>query len=189
MALTSQTLMQKAMGNDTYEQVWDFGGIADIVVYSTFAVGAASMIAGAAMATYSAKNASSALELYWETFNVVDEINDNVAEATDIVDFSSIADDVEKAKIHINKAFEHWPQADKNFQNAGKNLNKVFKLGTVGRWMMGIGGALMVMAAVLKGVQLYQFYNRTFSKIPIMIVDEADIVSYTTNSKGGRRSR
>ena len=58
------------------------------------------------------------------------------------------------------------------------------RVSTAGKWLMGIGGALMIMAAVLKGVQLYQYYHRTFSPIPTMIVDEADIVSYTTNRKG-----
>ncbi|MBQ7546506.1 MAG: hypothetical protein IJT41_06050, partial [Clostridia bacterium] len=55
---------------------------------------------------------------------------------------------------------------------------------TWGKFLMGIGGALMIAAAVLKGVQLYNYYNRTFSAIPVMIVDEADIVSYTTDSSG-----
>ena len=50
--------------------------------------------------------------------------------------------------------------------------------------MMGIGGALMIVAAVLKGVQIYEYYHRTFTQIPNMIVDEADIVSYTTNDEG-----
>ena len=58
------------------------------------------------------------------------------------------------------------------------------KYSMAGRWLMGIGGALMIMAAVLKGVQIHQYYNRTFSKIPVMIVDEADIVSYTTDDAG-----
>ena len=58
------------------------------------------------------------------------------------------------------------------------------KFNVPGRWLMGIGGALMIIAAVLKGVQLHYYYNRTFSKIPVMIVDEADIVSYTTDDAG-----
>ena len=70
---------------------------------------------------------------------------------------------------------------------AEKGYNKgmqYIKIGTAGRWLMGIGGALMLLAAALKAVQLYQFYHRTFTQIPTMIVDEADIVSYTTNSEG-----
>jgi|GEM_PF-6481129 len=35
---------------------------------------------------------------------------------------------------------------------------------------MGIGGALMIIAAVLKGVQICEYYHRTFTQIPNMIV-------------------
>ena len=55
---------------------------------------------------------------------------------------------------------------------------------TWGKFLMGIGGALMIMAAILKGVQLHYYYNRTFSAIPVMIVDEADIVTITTDDAG-----
>ena len=36
----------------------------------------------------------------------------------------------------------------------------VTKMGTAGRWMMGIGGALMVGAAIVKAVQLAIYYRR-----------------------------
>ena len=57
-------------------------------------------------------------------------------------------------------------------------------LGTTGKWLMGIGGALMIVAAVIKAIQMYEFYNRTFTQIPTMIVDEADIVIYTPGENG-----
>ena len=50
--------------------------------------------------------------------------------------------------------------------------------------MMGIGGALMIAAAALKVAQIIEFYNRTFTQIPTMIVDEADIVEYKTGKDG-----
>jgi hypothetical protein len=53
-----------------------------------------------------------------------------------------------------------------------------------GRWLMGIGGALMLAAAAMKGYQLYKYYNRDFTPIPLYIVDEADIVSYSTDKNG-----
>ena len=60
----------------------------------------------------------------------------------------------------------------------------VMKMGTVGKWIMGIGGAIMIMAAVLKGVQIYKYYHRDFTIIPIMIVDESDIVTYVKDKNG-----
>lgn len=67
---------------------------------------------------------------------------------------------------------------------AKAEVSKVGKIGTAGRWLMGIGGALMILAAALKGVQIYQYYHRTFTAIPIMIVDEADIVTETIDENG-----
>ena len=58
------------------------------------------------------------------------------------------------------------------------------KLGTAGKWMMGIGGALMIAFGVLKGVQMYQYYHVEFSRIPIMIVDEADIKTTVKGDDG-----
>ena len=63
---------------------------------------------------------------------------------------------------------------------------KIVKVDTAGKWLMGIGGALMVLAAVLKGVQIKKYYNRTFTMIPTMIVDEADIVTYSTDDQGNQ---
>ena len=58
------------------------------------------------------------------------------------------------------------------------------KLGTAGKWMMGIGGALMIAFAILKGVQMYQYYHVEFSRIPIMIVDESDIKTTVKGDDG-----
>jgi hypothetical protein len=37
----------------------------------------------------------------------------------------------------------------------------------------------LVAAAFAKGYQMYKYYQKTFTQIPTMIVDEADIVTYT----------
>ena len=58
------------------------------------------------------------------------------------------------------------------------------KLGIHGRVMLGIGAVFIIGAALLKAYQLYEYYQHTFTPIPLMIVDEADIVTYTTDSEG-----
>ena len=55
---------------------------------------------------------------------------------------------------------------------------------TAGRVMLCIGAALMIYAAFAKSYQLVKYYQRTFSPIPRMIVDEADIVTYDTDTDG-----
>ncbi len=57
-------------------------------------------------------------------------------------------------------------------------------MGVAGRWMMGIGGALMIGAAVVKAVQMWKYYDRDMDPIPVMIVDESDIITYVTDDDG-----
>ncbi len=49
---------------------------------------------------------------------------------------------------------------------------------------MGVGGLLILAAAGYKFWQYGQYFSRKFSPIPMMIVDEADIVTYLTDEKG-----
>lgn len=52
---------------------------------------------------------------------------------------------------------------------------------------MCIGGALIIAAAFAKEYQLYEYYHRTFTQIPMYIGDEADIVSYEKDEEGNER--
>ena len=174
VALTSDTLMQKAMGNDPYADMWDEFGIADIIAYSTFALGTVTMITGAGLMV-AAKSI--------ETAQVV-----QAAQTTDILQeveaFNSVLDSLDAIENGETIVSQGEAVIVSRGADVNKAVNSTSAFGTAGRWMMGIGGALMLVAAALKAAQLYQFYHVTFTQIPIMIVDEADIVTYTTNSEG-----
>ncbi|MBR3640372.1 MAG: hypothetical protein IKN50_07180, partial [Clostridia bacterium] len=193
VALTSKALQERAMGNDPYGQVWDFGGIMDIVSYSTFAAGAVTMAVGVAMAVRSiqATAAQGAIEARLaEVARIQNEIN---SWHTELQSITTIAEGMinqggataelgrEMIVVRVDKINSLYADVNKA-QKATYNVTGT--MSTASKWVMGIGGALMIAAAVLKGVQLYQYYNRTFSKIPIMIVDEADIVTITTDDAG-----
>ncbi|MBQ9557518.1 MAG: hypothetical protein IJU94_02830 [Clostridia bacterium] len=184
VALTSNTLMQKAMGNDPYEDILEEGGLIDILAYSSFGAGALSMIAGAAMSVYSSNNFLSAVYTLNDVLNVKDQAQRVFEEAVSTIENSDWAESVQTAKSQIKNIVDKWPGIEKNVTSANKAVNNLSRIGTAGRWLMGIGGVLMLLAVALKAAQLYQFYHRTFTQIPIMIVDEADIVSYTTNDDG-----
>ena len=184
VALTSDTLMQKSMGNDPYEDLWDFGGMIDVIAYSAFGVGAVSMAAGIAMAVYSSKNVMSAIYAMSDALDVYDTARDLLKKAVDIVENSTVFEEVEQAREQGTNLIFNMPGLDNKATAATNRVNRMFKLSTAGRWMMGIGGALMIIAAILKGIQIYEYYHRTFTQIPNMIVDEADIVSYTKNDEG-----
>ena len=193
VALTSKALQERAMGNDPYGQVWDFGGIMDIVSYSTFAAGAVTMAVGIAMAVRSiqASAAQGALAARlaavariqsdingWHT-----ELQSIITIAEGMIDQGGKTAELGQKMIEVRVDKINSLYADVNkAQKATYNVTGT--MSTASKWVMGIGGALMIAAAVLKGVQLYQYYNRTFSKIPIMIVDEADIVTITTDDAG-----
>ena len=146
VALTSDTLMQKSMGKDPYEQIWDEGGVVDIIAYTGIALGVGSMVAGVVASVFS---------------------------HTQLLKLCQ-SEELTLACL--------WELAEKpRYQNT---ISRLQNIGGIGKWLMGIGGALMIIAAILKGVQIYEYYHRTFTQIPNLIVDEADIVSYTTNDVG-----
>ena len=64
------------------------------------------------------------------------------------------------------------------------SMGKIASMNTAGKWLMGIGGALMIAFAILKGVQMYMYYHTEFSRIPVMIVDQADIETHITDENG-----
>ena len=68
-----------------------------------------------------------------------------------------------------------------NFTMAMKPHQKLF---FATRYIATVGFILMFLAVELKVVQILKFYNRTFTMIPMMIVDEADIVKNLTDENG-----
>ena len=103
-------------------------------------------------------------------------------EARNLLDYGKkkIGDAAEKL-FNAEKAANN--AADKAASDAAKKTSMT-KVGTAGKWIMGIGGALMIMAAALKGAQIYKYYHRDFTMIPLMIVDESDIVTYVKDKNG-----
>ena len=152
VALTSDALQQKAMGNDPYAGILNEEGIVGSCTYLALTLGTIAFIAGTVMFAKTIKAIDFYIELSQQPMQYGAE-----GEIT-----FGLIDQMEAQEMAASL----------------KTVN------TWGKFLMGIGGALMIAAAVLKGVQLYNYYNRTFSAIPVMIVDEADIVSYTTDSSG-----
>ena len=168
VALTSKALEQKSFGKDPYDILWDEFGLVDILSYATLGAGFITLAAGAAMAIYSARalpGMMNAMGLQMRHLKDVMRIVE--LRARPVSDFNYIVG-------------TSWTQEE------GVAITKMAELGTSGRWMMGIGGAFMLIAAALKGAELYQFYHRDFSAIPTMMVDEADIVSHDTDEEGNQ---
>ena len=168
VALTSDALMQKNLGRDPYDELWDLGGMADMAFYVGIGVGALSAAAGAAMfiATYKSIKTLTEDVAYFQNMKSSYQLTlHGVAKP--------YARDVGALRMYTDKLSE-----------AQSKLSKATKISTAGKWLMGIGGALMILSAILKGVQMAKYYNRTFSVIPRMIVEERKIVTTTTDENG-----
>ena len=200
VALTSKALSEKAIGRDPYGDIWDPGGVVDILSYTSFGVGMLSMAAGAAMAVKAAKEISSLTKIAEELSNLKSNLKlDTLLFKVDIAqkhlnsvrlggdkEVISVAEKVlfdsqDEYLLELNKTYAQHAKDVAENKNAITSMNNV---STAGKWLMGIGGALMIAAAVLKAVEMHKYYNRDFTVIPNMIVDEADIVTHTTDANG-----
>ena len=210
VALTTKARMRKDMGDDPYDAWLADGGYGDIITYSLMGTGLVMLTVGAIMTVRAnnaykialeAEKASSAAYDAWHAKIAV--LEDNIKECESIRDWYK-SWKYEYAKIEFERNSKLYAS---DFQRAAKELGirednlrkaqqaydeayelrpeiKTAKLSTAGRWMMGIGGAIMLLSAAAKVIEITQWYDRTFTRIPTMIVDEADIVSYTTDENG-----
>ena len=152
VALTSDALQQKAMGNDPYAGILNEEGIVGTCTYLALTLGTIVFITGTVMFAKTIK----AINFYTELSKQPMQYG-----AEGEITFG-LMDQMEAQEI-------------------AASLKTVRLASAV---IMGIGAALMIFTAVMKGLQLYNYYNRTFSAIPVMIVDEADIVTITTDENG-----
>ncbi len=157
VALTSEAMMhQNLMQDDPYD-IWDVKNLENILIYSMAALGFCSLV--------------TSLALTYEYVNVA--INDRV-------NFRNVGWFYNKEKSEFVENLKAYIDSGDDVR---EELNGI-RSGMAARWLTVIGGALMVGAAVWKLIQYGKSFQRTFTPIPMMIVDEADIVSYVTDEKG-----
>ena len=199
VALTSKARMQKDMGEDPYDAWLSDGGYGDIITYSMMGVGLVMLTIGtvmvvrsykvykaaeAALNTYKANIASLSRNVKWCTrdlnFYKGRLLAARYVKNRDYTALSEVSDKLFKARQDLDKAEQALAEAQ---AKAAPELPAT-KMSVTGRWMMGIGGAIMILTAVAKIVEITAFYDREFTIIPTMIVDEADIVNYSTDENG-----
>ena len=174
VALTSEALMEQNAGNgNAYDKIWDNTGIVAISAYAAAAVSVPVMIAGGVMA------ASKSI-----TYTISAEEVKQLKEMVEV--YTNAMDTMKKTKIPNLTLSEDQLSDLTTAQNKLNNAQRVHNAGisTAGRWMLGIGGALLIGAAIVKGVQMWKYYDRTMKPIPLMIVDQSDIMTYVTDESG-----
>ena len=174
VALTSEALMaQNAGKGQAFDKLWDNAGIAAITAYAAAAIGAVTLATGAVMAVKGV-----------ETITVAPALT--ASEIRTIELQIQYADTMIKRLSGTNVDTGFWVSEKAKYEKQIEETSytQTTKMGTAGRWMMGIGGALLIGAAILKGVQMWKYYERDMKPIPRMIVDESDIVTYLTDDNG-----
>ena len=172
VAITSEALMEQNAGKgQAFDQIWDNMGIVAIATYAVAALGAVTMAAGTVLAVkgmeYTGKY----------TAESVQDIKDDIVLLKDVIKGNLMSEQA--------KAAERQNLIVKQNQLKDANASRVStEMGVAGRWMLGIGGVLLLSAAYLKGVQMWNYYERDMKPIPRMIVDESDVVTYLTDDNG-----
>ena len=174
VALTSAAEMEPNMGRgQAYELLYNNLGVMAIASYSVAAASVISMIAGGAMMAKDSAIRAAAIKTAADKLAAAekDVMDANVYYANGSFpgdgDGTVIAQKYKDALAESDKASHH---------TSG--------IGYAGRTLVAIGAVLLIGAAVYNGYRFYSYYQKTFTPIPLMIVDEADIVSFTQDAEG-----
>ncbi|MBU5462319.1 hypothetical protein [Lachnoclostridium sp. MSJ-17] len=143
VALTSEALREKSKGKDPYDTVWNLGGIADIIAYTSAGVGALAMVAGAA--TYLTSFKKSVQFFASLQRGKVVNIKGNIVKLIR-TSYKYNTKYMIALEAHVADAYSVETSKAQKLLNANK----------AGKWLMGIGAAIMVAAAILKAVQMSQ---------------------------------
>ena len=175
VALTSEALMEQNAGrSNAFNEMWNNTGMVAMATYAGFVVGAVTFGLGTLMAVKGfdvvTKSAQEVQFLQGEYNATLMEINMQSEEGV-LLETISKADQAELTAAESNL-------------EAAQGTKVVNEIGVTGRVFMGIGGALMIAAAVVSAIRLYKYYDRDMTPIPRMIVDESDIVTYLTDDDG-----
>nr|MCR4644600.1 hypothetical protein [Oscillospiraceae bacterium] len=188
VALTNRAMMEKAIGKSPYEETWGFGdwGWVDVLSASLLAESVIFLYGGRYVLKHAAETLTSELNATLIPTTINPELSGYYMYENALVNLERFgANDAMSMKVY-NKSLDLLSKSETaNMQKYYNNaLHSYDQTALLGKWLLGIGGAMLIAAAVLEGVHLWQYYNRDFIPIPLYIVDEADIVSYTRDKNG-----
>ena len=189
VALTSNAMMEKSKGYDPFSDIGSFSGVYNITCYSAM-IASLPMIGYGIYLIRNNPTPGQALDAYWSADAGVTIWKSAVKNEMDYMHevtfgnqkfapgytYSSKAEWIKEYKKDLSTLRMYEEQMSEAQAQRTSALT--------GRIIAGIGGALLIGAAVAKGYQVYKYYQKTFTPIPSMIVDEADIVTYTEGEDG-----
>ncbi len=185
VALTSQAKMQKNMGKtDWFDSAFDWNGMGNMIAYAGAVAGISAIIGGAMMLSKSNGRGG------WFYISIEDTklLRDQTKLYKTYVEETQLQVDLlvsEEGLSHADAVKEVGNEIGiKNMKaEVSKTRSEIFN-GSYGRWLTALGGVILLATAGFEIAQLAKYYNCTFTEIPMLIVDEADIVSYLTDKDG-----
>ena len=190
VALTSKALMEAGQGYDPYNDLWSFSGIYNITCYSAAIASVPLLAGGIAMIVMNRPSAAMLNRIGWLEGAVkiyADSVQHEIEYVVEIADYTSANRAyISEAAVmeELTKDLEKLNRYNNELTELESNVAALKPMNMAGRVLTGIGGAILIGAAFMKGYQMYRYYNKTFTQIPTMIVDEADIVTYTKDKDG-----
>ena len=171
VALTNEALMEKNQGHDPFADIIELRGVVNITCTAAVIVGLTAMCIGGTL-------------LITASTHVAPEVQAGIAHYSFVIDdyLESLSVLSEESQADIIQSLNEAENALARYENQASQT--ISGVQSVGKIFTGIGGALLLGVACVKAYQLYEYYNVDFTAIPLMIVDEADIVSYTTDENG-----
>ncbi len=185
VAITNEALMEQNAGKgQAFDEIWDNMGIVAISSYCAAVAGIVSLIAGGVMVAKGSQTsvvaAATRGSYEWGLAQRNVETSQRVVELAQ-QNFDKGLTSAER----LEQAKNNLAAAQKDFQSLDQTtVTQTTKMGYAGRVVCGIGGVLLVGAAIVKGIQMYKYYQRDMTPIPRMIVDESDVVTYLTDDNG-----
>ena len=170
VALTSDALMRRNLAqDDPFGNLWEFKGVVNITLYAMGIVGVLTL----------ASVAASKLPTIIKNAIKIADLNAAIKKAGDNIAVLSKGSDINKslAEVMGQHCADYCDEID-------KLQKEIYKVSSAQQILLGVGGSLILVAAGYKIYQYTQYFSRKFSPIPMMIVDEADIVTYLTDEKG-----
>ncbi len=147
--------MQENMGKQSwYDAAYDKEAIQNIAIFATAGIGFLAMVTSAA--------------LYLRYANVGHGLS-----------FKNVGFIIDK---YTREVMEHL-EVMGELNDSAERLAGI-RAGIAARWLVCIGAVLLLASAGFEIYQMHKFYQCDFTAIPMMIVDEADIVTYVTDANG-----
>ncbi len=200
VAITDRARMEENMGRGpAFDGLWDNTGAAAVLYLFAAIESISTLSMGSCLSADAEEHTKPVYEKCLEkTLTFTDAYLTAADDLGNVLVLLDLKDYIESGFMKLQEIFA---AADQNVLEAqrlvegaerlsGRALDRLSiaeqstEMSVSGRCMMGLGGAILVGAAVLKVVQLYQYYQREFTPIPRMIVDESDSVTYLKDENG-----